>query len=94
MEKTYLRLPLEQQQNPDIVLSCFNKAYTLQDAKQQLADCIEVALSTDNERYDTPEDRANLFRFSHFLEELMEACWIIDGQNATDNRSNKKPHQN
>lgn len=83
MEKNHLRLPLEQQQDPKTVLNCFNKAYSLQDAKQQLADCLEVALSTDNEHYGTPEDRASLFRFYHFLEELMEACWIIHKQNAT-----------
>ncbi len=82
MEKNYLRLPLEQQQNPETVLNCFNKVYPLQDAKRQLADCLEVALSTDNDLYGSPEDRANLLRFCHLLEELMEACWIIDKQNA------------
>jgi hypothetical protein len=39
---------------------------------------MEVALSTDNLLYDTPKDRADLFRFYHLLEDLVEACAIIN----------------
>lgn len=71
------RLAPEQQQNPKEVLNCFFNAYNLAAAKEYVAGCVEVALTTDNNRFDTAIDRANLMRFSHLMEELLEAVSIM-----------------
>jgi len=71
------RLPKEQQQNPMEVFNCFFNGYTLVSAKQNLANCIETALSTENYHFYTAVDRANLICYYHFLEDLLEAAFII-----------------
>ena len=71
------RLAPAQQQNPKEVLNCFFHAYDLTAAKQYVTGCVEVALTTDNDRFDTAIDRANLVHFSHLMEELLEAVSIM-----------------
>lgn len=71
------RLGEEELENPDKVIACFFKTYPLSVAKQQLSDCVEVALSTDNPFYAQAEDRADLLRFYHFVEEMLEAAYTM-----------------
>lgn len=71
------RLGEEELQNPDRVIACFFNAYHLSIAKQQLCNCVEVVLSTDNPFYTDAEDRADLLRFYHFVEELLEAAYAM-----------------
>ncbi len=71
------RLGEEELENPDRVIACFFNAYPLSIAKQQLCNCVEVALSTDNPFYAEAEDRADLLRFYHFVEEMFEAAYTM-----------------
>jgi len=72
-----IRLATAQQQNPTEVLHCFFKAYSLAAAKQHLANCVAIALSTDNLHYDQAEDRAELLRFYGLIEEVLEAAYLM-----------------
>ena len=75
------RLPLEQQQNPSKVFDCFFDAYTLPAAKQKLMDCMQTALTSDNDQYDTALSRAQLLSFCQFVEELFEAAYFFQLDN-------------
>ncbi len=79
LNNNVFRLAPEQQQNPKEVLNCFFHAYDLTAAKEYITGCVEIALTTDNNRFDTAIDRANLVRFSHLMEELLEAVSIMQG---------------
>lgn len=75
------RLGEEELENPSKVIACFFKTYPLSVAKLRLADCVEVALSTDNPLYAQAEDRADLLQFYHFIEEMLEAVFVAERQN-------------
>jgi ATP-dependent Zn protease len=64
----------EQQQESQQVFVSFFDMFKYEDAKQQLTNCIETCLSTDNEHYDTALTRANLLCFYHMLEEVLDAA--------------------
>ncbi len=71
------RLGEKELENPDKVIACFFNTYPLSVAKQQLCNCIEVALSTDNPFFTEVEDRADLLQFYHFVEEMLEAAYAM-----------------
>ncbi|MBN8720072.1 MAG: hypothetical protein J0H85_11545 [Sediminibacterium magnilacihabitans] len=75
------RLEKEVLQDPHKVFTCFFGTYTLATAKQYLAEWVELACTTDNVLYIDSEDRTNLLRFCHFMEEMLEAAFIADKQN-------------
>jgi hypothetical protein len=80
----------ELQQAAVQVLSDFFDYMHLQNARQALADMLEVALITSSEKFDQPVQRANAIYFCKKLEELVEAAYVLTLSNGVESKSTIK----
>ena len=67
----------ERNKNPQKVIDSFFSDIDLDEAKQILKDWLEVALTTENDHFETAKERYWVFYFSQRLEELIEAAYIL-----------------
>jgi hypothetical protein len=88
-KKSY-RITEELQQAAVQVLSDFFDYMHLQNARQALADMLEVALITSSEKFDQPVQRANAIYFCKKLEELTEAAYVLTLSNGVESKSTIK----
>lgn len=63
------------------VISDFFDDFNLSDIRQVLWQLVEVATTTDNDLFQEPEARADLFHQYSRLEELIEAAYMINEGN-------------
>lgn len=68
------------------ILKTFFLAHSLAEIRQRLWNMLEVCLATDNDHFQTGEQRANVFYFYAQMEEVLEAAFMLFGTG----RSNKK----
>jgi len=75
-----LCLDEEDRQEPLRVFRRFFSDYRLHELRHILWGMVEVCLTTENDGFSEPEERADLLlRFKHF-EELLEAGWLMVGE--------------
>jgi len=72
----------KQKMNPEKVINAFFADITVDEAKELLKKSLEVAITTENEHFETAKERYWVFYFSQRVEELIEAAYIL--------KSNKK----
>jgi len=63
--------------SPAEIFTLFRKEYSLEEAKQKLAEWLEVALTTENLFYDDAKSREELYRFYHLLTYVSEGIWQL-----------------
>ena len=78
-----LRLDAHQQQHPLEVLQYFISAYELREIRLLLHQLVAIALTTKNEAFARPKDRAKAACLARDLEELIEAVHLL---------AERKPH--
>lgn len=63
----------KQKMNPEKAINTFFKDITAEEAKELLKKCLEVAITTENEHFETAKERYWIFYFTQRLKELIEA---------------------
>ena len=67
----------EQKKQPLKVIQEFFDNTRLHEARETIASLLKVALTTDNDEFAEPDQRASLMFFCQQLEELIEAAFIL-----------------
>ena len=67
----------ERNKNPQKVIDSFCSSIDLDEAKQLLKDWLEVALTSENDHFETAKARYWVFYFSQCVGELIEAAYIL-----------------
>lgn len=60
------------------VISCFFADFSLSELRDILWNWFEAAITTDNDQYSEPEERATLLHQYRRLEELIEAAFTLN----------------
>ncbi|HEV8286846.1 MAG TPA: hypothetical protein VGQ09_21200 [Chitinophagaceae bacterium] len=82
-----MRLTDQQKKTPKKIIEGFFSDIDLDEARNIIADCLEVALTTENDCFDTAKERYWVFYFSKRLEELIEAAYLINQQGKSKKRA-------
>lgn len=72
-----LLLSEEEIQNPVGVFERFFSDYRLHECRYNLWAMVKTCLTTDNEEFNSPEERANLLHRQNDFERLLEACTLL-----------------
>jgi len=86
-----IRLGPEERKSPCSVIERFFADYRLHEWRHHLWNMMEACLTSSNEAFNDPEERANLLLRYQDLEKLLEAAFLIhqDRNNSCGNQ--KKP---
>jgi hypothetical protein len=71
------RITPEQTANPVSVFAAFFDYMHLHQAREAIAELLEAVLTSQNEEYSRPVDRANAISICRKLEEVLEAAWLL-----------------
>lgn len=85
-----IRLTEKQVKDPDSVLKEFFTWYHLDDLRQLLWEWMQVAITTENDVYETSRDRSNLLFFYRNMETLIEAAFLVKQQQETKKKKKEK----
>jgi hypothetical protein len=77
LAQTPIRLNKEELQEPRLVIKEFFSSYTLNDARLQLGNWLELAFAAEDEDMKSGIKRVNLLQFSYQLEAMLEAVFIL-----------------
>ncbi|HZE82683.1 MAG TPA: hypothetical protein VE035_00175 [Puia sp.] len=72
-----IRLEPEERQDPFRVVNNFFVDYRLYEWRDHLWNMVETCLSTDNDAFAEPAERASLLQHYKDLEGLLEAAWLL-----------------
>ena len=67
----------QQKRNPQKVIDSFCADIDLDEAKKTVKQCLEIAITTENHHFESAKERYFIFYFSHRLEELIEAAYVL-----------------
>ncbi len=67
----------DQKKQPLKVINEFFDNTRLHEVRETIASLLKVALTTDNDEFSEPEQRASVVFFCQQLEELIEAAFIL-----------------
>jgi hypothetical protein len=72
-----IRLGEEERKTPLMVLERFFEDYRLHECRHHLWTMVQACLTTDNEVFNEPTERADLLLRYEDLEKLVEAAWLL-----------------
>ncbi|GGB14078.1 hypothetical protein [Puia dinghuensis] len=72
-----LLLTEEEIQNPVGVFERFFSDYRLHECRHNLWVMVKTCITTENDQFDSPEERANLLHRQKDFERLLEACTLL-----------------
>jgi len=70
----------EQKKKPLEVINGFFESLRLYEAREDLANLLKMALTSEGDEFSEPSQRANVIYFCQLIEELMEAAYILNSK--------------